>query len=113
LADLNTRLVERGHTALDMRSFRPNIVVADTDRPYAEDDWNRIVVNEIPFDLVKPCARCAITTVDPVTGEVPNPKEPLATLATYRKGTNGVLFGQNIIHRAQGTLSVGDVVTVV
>ena len=46
--------------------------------------------------MVKPCARCAITTVDQRTGITS--KEPLRTLATFRKHGTKVLFGQNLIH---------------
>ena len=112
LEDLNQRLVERGTSPLTMRSFRPNIVVADAGKPFVEDDWTRFTVGETAFDVVKPCARCAITTVDPETGEIPNPKEPLATLATFRKGEKGVLFGQNAIHRSTGTIAVGDALAI-
>ncbi len=113
LDELNRRLVARGASPLTMRSFRPNIVVADVEKPFAEDDWTRFMVGEIAFDAVKPCARCAITTVNPDTGDIPNPKEPLATLATFRKAENGgVMFGQNAIHRANGTLSVGDTLAI-
>jgi uncharacterized protein YcbX len=59
---------------------------------------------------VKPCARCVITTTDQVTGE--RGREPLRTLATYRRFGNAVLFGQNLIHDRTGTLRVGDEVVV-
>ena len=39
-------------------------------------------------------------------------REPLATLATYRRVARGVLFGQNLIHDTGGTLRVGDRVRV-
>jgi uncharacterized protein YcbX len=56
--------------------------------------------------VVKPCARCVITTTDQTTGE--RGDEPLRTLATYRKGNGGVMFGQNVVHRGRGQLHVGD-----
>lgn len=113
LDDLNQRLAARGAAPVTMPHFRPNIVIGDVDAPFAEDTWTRFTVREVAFDVVKPCARCAITTVDPQTGTIPNPKEPLATLATFRKGANGgVMFGQNVIHRATGTLAVGDTLAI-
>jgi hypothetical protein len=48
--------------------------------------------------------------VDQATGE--RGKEPLATLATYRRDGNAVLFGQNLVHVGTGELRVGDGVTV-
>jgi hypothetical protein len=62
--------------------------------------------------VVKPCERCAIPTVDPATGEFAG-KEPLRTLATFRRGADGaVLFGQNVIHDGPGRIRVGDAVEV-
>lgn len=94
---------------LTMRRFRPNIVVAGA-VPHAEDAWRRIRIGAVECDVVKPCARCAVTTVDPATGMTG--REPLRTLATYRRVANKVFFGQNLIHRSTGTLRVGDEVTV-
>jgi uncharacterized protein YcbX len=112
LDDLNQRLIERGHEALPMKRFRPSIVIADS-APFAEDTWREAQIGTMTFDLVKACARCVMTTVDPATGTIPNPAEPLATLNTYRKQERGVMFAQNAIHRAAGTLNVGDVVNVI
>ena len=58
------------------------------------------------FDVVKPCGRCVTTTVDQTTGEVG--KEPLKTLATYRRRGNAVFFGQNCVHHGPGMVRVGD-----
>jgi uncharacterized protein len=102
LGDLNSRLAE----PLPMNRFRPNIVVAGGGAPYLEDGWKRIRIGEMIFHVAKSCARCAITTTDQATAE--RGKEPLATLATYRKVERGVLFGQNLLHEANGTLRVGD-----
>ena len=95
LDDLNRRL----DTPLPMNRFRPNIVVADAE-PYAEDTWRAIRVGEVEIDVVKPCARCAITTTDQATAA--RGKEPLRTLATYRNQNGGAMFGQNAIHRTSG-----------
>lgn len=105
LADLNGRM--KG--TLTMERFRPNIVVGSTEA-YAEDTWKRIRIGDVLLDVVKPCARCTITTVDPTTAETS--KEPLATLASYRRRGNDVLFGQNCVHHGPGTLRVGDEVEV-
>ena len=105
LAELNTRLDE----PLPMRRFRPNIVVAGAEA-YAEDSWSRVRVGEVEIAVVKPCARCAITTVNPDTGM--KGKEPLTTLAKYRKAEGGVMFCENAIHLGLGTLRVGDSVVV-
>jgi uncharacterized protein YcbX len=106
LADLNARLPR----PLPMERFRPNLVVTGSE-PFAEDDWRVIRIGDVVFDVVKPCARCAITTVDQQTGKRDG-AEPLRTLGTFRRGRKGVLFGQNLAHRRQGTLRVGDEVVV-
>jgi uncharacterized protein YcbX len=61
----------------------------------------------VPFRVAEPCPRrCAITTVDQETGV--SGKEPLRTLATYRKSDGEVFFGRNLIHDTLGTVHVGD-----
>ncbi|HUK53148.1 MAG TPA: MOSC N-terminal beta barrel domain-containing protein [Candidatus Binatia bacterium] len=94
---------------VEMRRFRPNVVVSGTD-PFAEDTWRRIRIGEVEFSVVKPCARCAIPTVDPDTGEVG--KEPMRTLANFRRRNGEVFFGENLVHHSHGTLRLGDAVTV-
>jgi uncharacterized protein YcbX len=79
--------------------------------PFAEDGWRLIRIGEITLRVVKPCARCTITTVDQRTAATS--KEPLRTLARFRRAGNKVLFGQNLIHDRTGTLRTGDPVEVV
>ncbi len=105
LADLNRRLTD----PLPMNRFRPNLVVAG-DEPYAEDGWRRIEIGGVRLQVVKPCARCLVTTTDQVTGE--RGKEPLRTLATYRKVGGEVMFGQNVVHENTGRLRIGDPIVI-
>ncbi len=112
LHELNDRLVARDEEALPMSRFRPNLVIAGA-APFAEDAWPRVRVGEIVFRAAGPCARCIVTTTDQLTGE--RGKEPLRTLATYRRDANdptNVNFGQNLIHETlTGTLRIGNLVT--
>ena len=101
LADLNRRLAD----PLPMNRFRPNLVVAGVE-PYAEDGWQKIEIGGIRLQVVKPCGRCLVTTTDQATGD--RGKEPLRTLATYRKVGGEVMFGQNVVHENTGRLTVGD-----
>lgn len=114
LADLNDRLVAQREDALPMNRFRPNLVVAGS-APYAEDTWSRVRIGEITFRSAGACIRCTIPTTDQLTGE--RGKEPLRTLATYRRtaaNSTDVIFGQNLIHETKrGTLRVGDAVELV
>lgn len=106
LDGLNRRLPE----PLPMNRFRPNLVIDGADAPHAEDRWSRIRAGTIELDVVKPCARCVTTTIDQTTAVAG--REPLRTLATYRRDGSKVMFGQNVIHRAAGVLALGDPVTV-
>lgn len=106
LEDLNSHLEE----PLPMNRFRPNLVVRGC-KPFAEDGWRRVRMGQLVFRVVKPCARCSITTVDQTKGV--RGREPLRTLARYRKVGSKVLFGQNLIHDATGTVRVGDSLEVV
>ena len=102
LQDLNARMDE----TVDMRRFRPNIVIAGCE-PYAEDKMTSFTISNIPMRGVKLCDRCTVPTVDPDTGERAS-KEPIATLLTYRKWDNQVFFGMNVIHEKSGNIKVGD-----
>jgi uncharacterized protein len=105
LTHLNARL-ER---PVPMNRFRPNLVVRGCE-PFAEDDWRLVRIGSITLRVVKPCARCAITTVDQETAATG--EEPLRTLARFRRAGKEVLFGQNLIHDETGTLRIGDPVEV-
>ncbi len=108
LDDLNARLAARGQPPVTMERFRPNVVVAGDAAPYAEDDWGRVRVGDLALDLVKPCARCVVTTIDPDTAR--GGAEPLRTLNEYRKVGGKVMFAQNALVRAGGPVRVGDAV---
>ncbi len=105
LADLNSRLSR----PIPMNRFRPNLVVAGADA-YAEDGWKQIEIGGMALRVVKPCFRCAITTTDQLTAE--RGREPLRTLATYRRVNGEVMFGQNVVHETAGQLRVGDTVSI-
>ncbi len=100
LQDLNSRLA----SPLPMNRFRPNIVIKGCE-PFAEDTWNRIQIGDVKLAIVKPCARCEVTTIDKVTLE--RSKEPLKTLGKYRKQELGAIFGQNVIPLNEGRLQLG------
>ena len=101
LDDLNKKL----NMPLPMNRFRPNIVFSGGDA-YEEDFMKHFTINGINFYGVKPCARCPITTIDQETAAMA--KEPLKTLAHYRTHHNKVFFGQNLLHKGEGTIEVGD-----
>lgn len=121
LEELNSRMSR----PVPMGSFRPNLVISGAE-PFAEDQWKRIRVGNSLFRVVKPCARCVVTTTDQRDGSRRG-KEPLKTLSAFRRasdvlpgkygshgfGKNDVLFGQNLIPLDPGgRVSVGDEVNV-
>jgi hypothetical protein len=100
LDDLNRRLAQ----PVAMLRFRPNLVVAGGEA-FAEDGWRRIRIGGLAFRVAKPCSRCIIPTIDPLTGQ--RGVEPLRTLNSYRKRGKQVYFGQNLVHESPGRLAVG------
>jgi hypothetical protein len=109
LADLNDRIQARGGEPVEMERFRPNVVVADAPR-WSEETWAAVRIGRVSFRAPKGCDRCSMTTLDPATGKAG--KEPLATLASFRKRDGAVWFGVNLIpDLAQGEtaeIAVGD-----
>jgi len=101
LDDLNLRLDD----PLPMNRFRPNLVVEGLGA-YGEDSVRLLRIGQAVVELVKPCARCVLTTVDQDTAAKGH--EPLKTLAAFRNIDGGILFGQNGIPRTLGTVHVGD-----
>jgi uncharacterized protein len=114
LADLNRTLVEKGQQPVGMERFRTNILI-DCDEPWAEDLWESLEIAGIVFDLVKPCARCIMTTQDQTTGGRIG-GNPIQGLSEKRMSADrrvpGVLFGWNAVPRGEGTVKLGDVAKV-
>ncbi|MBA1228368.1 MOSC domain-containing protein [Pseudomonas viridiflava] len=102
LDDLSARLGK----SVEMLRFRPNLVIEGAGA-FAEDTWKRIRIGDLQFELLKPCARCILTTIDPATGERSPDREPFATLKTYREVEGDVMFGQNMVNVGPGELEVG------
>jgi uncharacterized protein YcbX len=107
LNDLNEKL----EISLPMNRFRPNLVISGTEA-FDEDKWKQISIGDNLFEIVKPCERCSVTTIDQQTG-VRDGKEPLKTLAQYRTINGKVLFGQNMVGPKKGTIHVGDKVEII
>lgn len=105
LDELNARLP----SPVPMDRFRPNLVIEGTD-PHAEDRWRRVRIGDVTLELVKPCARCVIPSIDQATGA----RDPHINrvLASYRRRGGEILFGQNVIHDGPGELVAGNVLEV-
>jgi uncharacterized protein len=100
VADLNSRLEK----PVGLERFRANVIFSGSE-PYAEDAWTKISIDEVGFDVYEACQRCVMLNVDPVSALTT--KEPLATLAKYRRSGQHVVFGRNINHLHEGVLRVG------
>lgn len=108
LDHLNGRLAN----PIEITRFRPNIVI-DAQGAWPEDSWKTIRIGSVVMRIAKPCSRCVITTRDPLSGEQPDPREPLQTLGKiHRSAKGGIIFGQNAIPNNAGMISVGDAVEI-
>jgi uncharacterized protein len=116
IEDLNARLTALGHSAVTMQRFRPNIVLAGI-QAHDEDRVGALHIataeGAVELALVKPCPRCPIPNIDPLTG-VPSP-EVGDTLQGYRQDARldgAISFGMNAITVSgfEQVLRVGQVV---
>ncbi len=101
LGDFNRRLREQGQEAVTMHRFRPNLVLGGLP-PWDEDHLGEIEISTddgpVRLRLVKPCVRCSIPDVDPVTAATDHRVGDL--LASFRadaRMNGGLTFGMNAI----------------
>ncbi|OYT98212.1 MAG: MOSC domain-containing protein [Burkholderiales bacterium PBB1] len=101
LEELNCRIVATGAAPVTMQRFRPNLVLSGLDA-HGEDHLDEIHFSTpdgpVRLKLVKPCARCSIPDVDPLTAEAGHSVGD--ALAAYRADArlNGALtFGMNAV----------------
>lgn len=115
LAAVNRTLASTGQPVVGMDRFRTNILVRH-ETAWDEDLWEAIEIGGIRFDLVKPCARCIMTTQDQSTGERVG-GNPIEALRQDRMSADhrvpGVLFGWNAVPRGTGRIALGDPVRIV
>ena len=116
LAEVNRRLALRGAAAVEMRRFRPNIVLDGLDA-HGEDHLDELQIDTpqgtVRLKLVKPCARCTIPGVDPDTGV--QGFEVIDALASYRSDPRldgAATFGMNaiVVDGIEHELAVGQTV---
>jgi uncharacterized protein len=116
LDDLNHKLAVQNHASVTLQRFRPNIVLTNIEA-HDEDcvDTLHITTGEgsVELALVKPCPRCPIPNIDPLTA-APHPAVG-DTLQTYRQDARvdgAVTFGINAITKVgfEQVLRVGQAV---
>jgi len=101
LAELNRRLQLQGAAPVTMSRFRPNLVLDGIDA-HDEDHVRQLEIDTpqgtVRLELVKPCARCSIPGVDPLTGI--QGFEVVDALAAYRSDPRvdgAATFGMNAL----------------
>jgi uncharacterized protein YcbX len=102
---LNSKLAR----PIPMNRFRPNFVYTGG-TPNEEDSWRNFTIGSNRFVGVKPCARCAVPTIDQETAEKSD--EPTRTLAGYRRKENKIFFGQNLLATDHAEVNEGDLITI-
>lgn len=127
LAELNRRLAAAGHAAVTMARFRPNLVLNLGDAlgadlgAHGEDSIDTLHLDgpdgPVVLKLVKPCPRCPIPNLDPLSSEAG--VEPGLTLSGYRADARvggAITFGMNAVivegvgrRRAVGTTGLATV----
>lgn len=120
LDKLNHRLMEKGLAAVDMRRFRPNIIISGVEA-FSEHRIQSLRGNNLDLNLCDHCQRCIITTIDPDTGEKSADMEPFNTLIELNPmpdnlkapafGVNATLINQD--YAEERVLAVGDSFSVV
>uniref|UniRef100_A0A0D9WT42 Molybdenum cofactor sulfurase n=1 Tax=Leersia perrieri TaxID=77586 RepID=A0A0D9WT42_9ORYZ len=97
ISDLNRRLSSgnggcKQKLLVDAMRFRPNLVISGSS-PYSEDNWKRLQIGDACFTSMGGCNRCQMINLRQDSGQVFKSKEPLATLASYRRKKGKILFG--------------------
>jgi uncharacterized protein YcbX len=100
LKALNEQLAEK----ISIERFRANIVVSGLPA-FAEDRLTEFSLGGMQFEVSKPCIRCSIINVDPVTGERPH-SDPLVKLKQFHAIEGQPAFGVLLVPKNPGTLAL-------
>lgn len=92
-------LNQRMPAPVGMERFRPNLVLEGLPA-FAEDRIAALHIGTVILNLVKPCTRCVITSLDQRTGAPST--NPLPVLKEFRmdRVLHGVTFGENAVPAA-------------
>ncbi|KAF2193799.1 MOSC domain-containing protein [Zopfia rhizophila CBS 207.26] len=106
IAELNERLRKAEDISIDVRRFRPNILVEGIEA-WDEDRWKSVLIAStskseswwrrklrtggVVLDVVARCARCRVPNVDPETADE-HKRQPWDMLMKYRIVDPGITF---------------------
>lgn len=101
LQDLNRRLQDAGHAAVQVERFRPNVVLGGIEA-FDEDRLEAVHIGTAagPVTLrpVKPCSRCPIPDIDPKTAlSSPEVGDALRLFRADDRVGGAITFGMNAI----------------
>ncbi len=101
LDEVNRRLVLAGEPPVTMARFRPNLVLGGLDA-HGEDHIDEIVFDAaggpVRLKLVKPCGRCPIPDVDPITAVAGHAVgDVLQQYRADRRLQGALTFGMNAV----------------
>lgn len=123
LVHLNGLLMASGSPAVSMLRFRPNIVLAafndaNEQIPHEEDRLDVLHISteqgSLQLKPVKPCSRCPIPNIDPVTAlSSPEVGDMLQSYRSDSRVNGAVTFGMNavVLSGFEQTLKPGQAVT--
>jgi len=95
-------------TEIDIRQFRPNLVIDDC-KAFEEDKLNNFAVGDVLFNMIKACKRCQIIGINQDSGV--SSKQPTAYLSKTRRVGNHIIFGMNAALLKPGTIRIGDTIS--
>lgn len=97
LDTLNQLLITQNKPTVDMRSFRPNLVISGLP-PFAEHNLTTIRINGTNLSCVDHCERCVVITIDQDTAVKHSdmvPYKELASLNSMPDNNKAAAFGVN------------------
>ncbi|KAF9147415.1 hypothetical protein BG015_010965 [Linnemannia schmuckeri] len=114
MANLSVDLDKKLRHELTSDSFRANFVTKGQQEGFEEDHWTRIQVGQQVFDILGPCRRCHMVTIDQLTAM--KNSDVFLALSKNRKSAGGqIFFGMHMLHRpdlsiAPYEVKVGDMI---
>ncbi|KAF9345795.1 hypothetical protein BGX26_002730 [Mortierella sp. AD094] len=112
MANLSEDLDKKLRHELTSDSFRANFVTKGQQLGFEEDHWARIQIGQQVFDILGPCRRCHMVTIDQLTAM--KNSDVFLALSKNRKSAGGqIFFGMHMLHRpdlsvAPYVVKVGD-----